>query len=196
MNHMTCLRRQRCRGITLVETAVSVLIVSMLVLASMQSLTSSFKSSQFSQNRSKGMFLAEQLLVELSLLPWRDPQNPATADTVGRDTGDPSNVTRRDQLDDVDDFDNWLESPVATRAGTSLSGVPAAWRRSVLVDNVSPTNPSSTVADNAGQGVRRLTVVVDDGLTELARLSVLVSSADAALRSASDQQRSLPNVSQ
>lgn len=181
-------------GITLAETSISVMIVGMLVVAAMHSLTSSLRSSRFTQDCLRATLLAEALIVEISLLPWQDPQNPSSASTIGRDSDDPSRVDSRSQLDDMDDFDEWVESPVASRTGSPLSGSDPQWSRTVQVENLSTADPGKVVADNAGQELRRLTVIVSDHQRELSRLSVIVSKEDQQIRSASDQQRCLPNV--
>lgn len=189
----TALEGRPARGFTLAETAMAVLLVSLLVVGSLQSLSASFQTHKFNQSRIRASFLAEQLLVEISSLSWSDPQAPATAGTIGRDTGDPSTVTRRDQLDDMDDFDDWSELPPATRTGSALAGI-TGLRRQVSVENISTADPTATVADNADTGIRRVTVMVDDNGTELGRVSALLTRVDSAMRSGIYEQRAIPNA--
>ncbi len=174
---------------------MAVLLVSLLVVGSLQSLSASFRTHKFNQSRIRASFLAEQLLVEISSLSWSDPQAPATADTIGRDTGDPSTVTRRDQLDDMDDFDDWSELPPATGTGSALPGI-TGLRRQVSVENISTADPTATVADNTDTGIRRVTVMVDDNGTELGRVSALLTRVDSTMRSGIYEQRAIPNAGQ
>ncbi len=182
----------RAHGFTLAETAMAVLLVSLLVVGSLQSLSASFRTHKFSQSRIRASLLAEQLLIEISSLSWSDPQAPATAGTIGRDTGDTEKVIHRDQLDDMDDFDDWIEQPPATRSGTLFTGTNAL-QRQVFVENISATDPTATVADDTDTGIRRVTVTIVEEGTELARVSALLTRTDLTMRSGVYEQRVVPN---
>lgn len=180
------------RGFTIAETALATLIVGMLVVGSLKSLSASFQTHKFSENRVRALFLAEQLLIELSCLSWSDPNGPASSGTIGKDTGDTTTVTRRDQLDDMDDFHNWSEHP-ATRSGVALTGT-SSLTRTVTVENISATDPTAAVAGNLNTGIRRITVVVTENNTELARLSTLLTLAENSLRASDADQPAVPNA--
>ena len=177
---------------TIAETALATLIVGLLVVGSLKSLSASFQTHKFSENRVRALFLAEQLLIELSSLSWFDPNTPASAGTIGKDSGDTSTVTRRDQLDDMDDFHNWSEQP-KSRSGVALTGT-STMTRAVTVENISATDPTVAVAGNVNTGIRRITVIVTENGTELARLSTLLTSADNTLRAGVFEQPSVPNA--
>jgi hypothetical protein len=177
---------------TIAETALATLIVGLLVVGSLKSLSASFQTHKFSENRVRALFLAEQLLIELSCLSWIDPDGPASAGTIGRDTGDPTTVTRRDQLDDMDDFHNWSEQP-KSRSGVALTGT-STMTRTVTVENISASDPTVAVAGNVNTGIRRMTVIVTENGTELARLSTLLTSSDNTLRAGVFEQPSVPNA--
>ena len=185
-------RRARRSAFTIAETALATLIVGLLVVGSLKSLSASFQTHKFSENRVRALFLAEQLLIELSCLSWFDPDKPASAGTIGKDTGDPSTVTRRDQLDDMDDFHNWSEQP-KSRSGVTLTGV-STLIRTVTVENISTSDPTVTVAGNVNTGIRRLTVVVTENGNELARLSTLLTNSDNSLRAGISEQPVVPNA--
>jgi hypothetical protein len=185
-------RRARRSAFTIAETALATLIVGLLVVGSLKSLSASFQTHRFSENRVRALFLAEQLLIELSCLSWFDPDKPATAGTIGKDTGDPLTVTRRDQLDDMDDFHKWTEQP-KSRNGVTLTGV-STLIRTVTVENISLSNPTVKVAANVSTGIRRLTVVVTENGTELARLSTLLTNSDNSLRAGISEQPVVPNA--
>jgi|GEM_PF-1133112 len=177
---------------TIAETALATLIVGLLVVGSLKSLSASFQTHKFSENRVRALFLAEQLLIELSSLSWFDPNTPASSGTIGKDTGDTVTVTRRDQLDDMDDFHNWTEQP-KSRGGVALTGT-STLTRSVTVENISATDPTVAVAGNVNTGIRRMTVIVTENGTELARLSTLLTSSDNTLRAGVFEQPSVPNA--
>ena len=177
---------------TIAETALATLIVGLLVVGSLKSLSASFQTHKFSENRVRALFLAEQLLIELSSLSWFDPNKPTSATTIGKDTGDTATVTRRDQLDDIDDFHNWSEQP-KSRSGVALAGT-STMTRTVTVENISAADPTVAVAGNVNTGIRRMTVIVTENGTELSRLSTLLTSADNALRAGVFEQPSVPNA--
>ena len=177
---------------TIAETALATLIVGLLVVGSLKSLSASFQTHKFSENRVRALFLAEQLLIELSSLSWFDPNKPNSASTIGKDTGDTATVTRRDQLDDMDDFHNWSEQP-KSRSGVALTGT-STLTRTVTVENISASDPTVAVAGNVNTGIRRMTVIVTENGTELARLSTLLTSADNATRAGVFEQPSVPNA--
>lgn len=177
---------------TIAETALATLIVGLLVVGSLKSLSASFQTHKFSENRVRALFLAEQLLIELSSLSWFDPDKPASATTIGKDTGDTATVTRRDQLDDMDDFHNWSEQP-SSRGGVALTGT-STLTRTVTVENISAADPTVAVSGNVNTGIRRITVVVTENGKELARLSTLLTSADNSLRAGIFEQPSVPNA--
>lgn len=179
-------------GFTIVETALATLIVGLLVVGSLKSLSASFQTHRFSENRVRAVFLAEQLVIELSCLSWFDPNAPASAGTIGIDTGDTTTVTQRDQLDDMDDFHNWSEQP-KTRSGVALAGA-STLTRTVTVENISASDSTTVVAANINTGIRRITVVVVENGTELARLSTLLTSAENALRAGVFEQPAVPHA--
>ena len=183
--------RDRC-AFTIAETALATLVVGLLVVGSLKSLSASFQTHKFSENRVRALFLAEQLLIELSSLSWFDPNKPSSATTIGKDTGDTATVTRRDQLDDMDDFHNWSEQP-KSRSGIALTGA-SALTRTVTVENISATDPTVAVAGNINTGIRRITIIVRENGTELARLSTLLTNADNGLRAGVFEQASVPNA--
>jgi type II secretory pathway pseudopilin PulG len=180
------------RAFTIAETALATLIVGLLVVGSLKSLSASFQTHKFSENRVRALLLAEQLLIELSSLSWFDPNKPSSATTIGKDTGDTTTVTRRDQLDDMDDYHNWSEQP-RSRSGVALTGT-STMTRTVTVENISATDPTVEVAGNVNTGIRRLTVIVTENGTELARLSTLLTSAENGLRAGVFEQPSVPNA--
>ncbi|MFO1001551.1 MAG: hypothetical protein U0936_14515 [Planctomycetaceae bacterium] len=187
-----CHQPVRRSAFTIAETALATLIVGLLVVGSLKSLSASFQTHKFSENRVRALFLAEQLLIELSSLSWFDPDKPASASTIGKDTGDTATVTRREQLDDMDDFHNWSEQP-KTRTGVALTGT-STMTRTVTVENISAADPTVAVAGNVNTGTRRITVVVTENGTELARLSTLLSNAENTLRAGVSEQASVPNA--
>lgn len=186
-NRITLLLKRR--GITLAETALATFLVGILVVAALQSMGASLQTHEFAQSRVQAILLAEQLLAELSVLPWCE--DGQSSPTIGRESGETTGITRRNQLDDMDDFDGWTETP-ARRDGTVLTGT-TGLTRTVAVTNISSTDFITAVADNSDSGVRLITVVVLDASGELARTSSLFSRAELSLRATPLERRSVPN---
>jgi hypothetical protein len=92
----------------------------------------------------------------------------------------------------MDDFHNWTEQP-KSRSGVTLTGT-STMTRTVTVENISATDPTVAVAGNVNTGIRRITVIVTENGTELARLSTLLTSADNTLRAGVFEQPSVPNA--
>lgn len=185
-NRITLLKR---RGITLAETALATFLVGILVVAALQSMGASLQTHEFAQSRVQAILLAEQLLAELSVLPWCEDDQASP--TIGRESGETTGITRRNQLDDMDDFDGWKETP-ARRDGMVLTGT-TGLTRTVTVTNISSADFTTAVADDADSGLRLITVVVSDASGELARTSSLFSRAELSLRATLLEQRSVPN---
>lgn len=179
---------RRC-GITLAETALATFLVGILVCAALQSMGSSLQTHAFAKSRVKAVLLAEQLLAELSVFPWCE--DGQTSPVIGRESGETTGIVRRNQLDDMDDFDGWSESP-SKRDGTILTGT-SGQTRTVTINNISTTDFVTTVADDADSGLRLITVVVSDGTGELARSSALLSRSELSLRASRLEQRGVPN---
>lgn len=186
-NRITLLLKRR--GITLAETALATFLVGILVVAALQSMGASLQTHEFAQSRVQAILLAEQLLAELSVLPWCE--DGQASPTIGRESGETTGITRRNQLDDMDDFDGWKETP-ARRDGMVLTGT-TGLTRTVTVTNISSADFTTAVADAADSGLRLITVVVSDASGELARTSSLFSRAELSLRATLLEQRSVPN---
>jgi len=180
---------QNRRGITLAETALATFLVGILVCAALQTMGSSLQTHAFAKSRVQAVLLAEQLLAELSTLPWCE--DGQSSPVIGRETGETTGIDRRNQLDDMDDFDGWTESP-SKRDGSILTGT-SGQTRTVTINNISASDFVSVVADDADSGLRLITVVVSDHSGELARSTALLSRAELGLRASLLEQRGVPN---
>ena len=111
-------------GISLVEVVVSTFLVGMLLTASLVSVGAAARTSFATTENSDLMYLAQQLLEEISILPFEDPnQTPV----FGMESGE-SVSPARTQTDDIDDLANWSESPPKDRNGVNLLNY-SGWAR-------------------------------------------------------------------
>lgn len=140
-------RRARC-GFTLIEAMMSMVIVSILLVAAMRATGASgitqFKTAQ----QMTGRLLADGLINEILSLDYVDP---------GSATFGPEGGEIRGVFDDVDDFAGWTESPPQQRDGSTMPNL-AGWKRQVNVDRVVATNLSQVSASETG--AKRITVKV------------------------------------
>lgn len=148
--------RADCRrgGITLVEAVLSILIVSVMIVAALQSLGSAATADKIHASRRIGPALASQLMSEILVTAYEDDGD---SPVFGRENGEAG--SHRKKLDDVDDYDGWSSSPLKDKDGSTISGF-SGWTRAVSVQWVDPSNVSTVVA--AESGLKRIIVTVTD----------------------------------
>lgn len=115
------------RALTLVEVVMSTLVVSVTLVAALHAVGGARLAQQISDDRARAMTVAEDLMTEILQRAYVDPEGTGV---FGPDPGEDS--TRRATFDDVDDYEQWTESPPANRAGTALPGLDG-WERRVRV---------------------------------------------------------------
>ncbi|MCA9296920.1 MAG: carbohydrate binding domain-containing protein, partial [Phycisphaerales bacterium] len=147
---------RRRRGFSLVEATISLTIVSVMVLASMNAVSGAVESAQRGPQMHLATRLAEDLLHEITAQHYAEPTDTGTlpfADDPGeRDTGD------RSLFDDVDDYAGWSASPPEMKDGTAITRA-EGWTRSVKIDRLNASTFTSTTAET---GLKQITVVVTD----------------------------------
>ena len=145
-----------CRfGFSMAEILVSIVIVSGMLVAALNTLAAT-KTAQLSGGQDGiGHLLALDLMSEILPLPYADPdQTPA----MGLEAGESG--TSREAFDDVDDYDGWCADPPRYVDGTEVSGY-NGWKRCVVVEFAEPTNVTATALSD--KGVKRITVVASHG---------------------------------
>jgi len=161
----------RRRGISLVETMISMLIMAVMVVAALQTLGSSAVSRQTQLSQRRGPALARQLMSEILPNRYREPDDTPQ---FGRESGESS--SSRANYDDVDDYHGWSASAPKAPDATELSGL-SGWTRSVVVQYVDPDDLTTVVAND--QKVKRITVTVTDPQGRRFVLSAIRSSFGA-----------------
>jgi prepilin-type N-terminal cleavage/methylation domain-containing protein len=146
----------RRRGMTLAEVVISTLLVSVLMLAALGSVGTAAISYRTSAAQADGADVAGELLAEILAMSYADPQSPTNA--IGLDSGE-STSGNRVTLDDIDDYHGFSESTLRTRAAASIPNY-SGWSRSVVVERVSATDPSTTLSGGApDSGLKRIRVI-------------------------------------
>lgn len=129
------------RAMTLIEVLVSLVIVSVMLVAALQTVGATAGGRQIRAQRSLGVRLAEQLAGEILVAHFDEPDGGST--TLGRDGGEVDDD--RIAWDDVDDYDGWKSVPPRLKDGTTVDGA-VGWERSVVVKYVDPADPDVPVA--------------------------------------------------
>lgn len=178
-------------GFSLLEAVVATLLVGLLVVGSLRSLGAALQTHAVVQQEIRATMLAEQLLTEISAMPWFDPDGVASARTIGRDLNDPLQPTARAQLDDMDDFHLWTETPPTTVTGVPLPGGDRLTRQ-VSIFNLSAADARTRVAADVNTGLREIVVTVLQGYAVRARVSQILVQADQTLTSDLYQHPTIP----
>ena len=151
----------------MIEVAVSMVIVSVILLTAMNMVGAAGQSTRSMTDRGTGHLLAEQLMAEILAQAYEDPDEPAGS--FGRD-GFEDATTDRSYFDDVDDYDRWSSMPPEYKDGTTEPGYPQ-WKRRVDVDWVHPADAGMIVESNTG--IKRIVVTVKRDTVKVAELRAL-----------------------
>lgn len=149
-------RERRCRrGFSLIEAAVSVVIVGGVLVVALNTVAASKRTQYLTGTRGRGQLLAQALMAEILSQPFEEADAP---DSFGLEAGE--NSEKRDRYDDVDDYYKWSGSPPEDKDGQVIPGF-EGWTRTATVVWVNPWN-LTTVAW-APTGIKRITVTVKRG---------------------------------
>jgi prepilin-type N-terminal cleavage/methylation domain-containing protein len=159
-------------GFTLVEAMMSMLIVSILLVAAMRATGGSGLVQYRSAERTTARLLADGLMNNILALKYEEPtSSPAFGPEGGEST------ISKVGWDDVDDFNGWTESPPQDADGNVMTDL-AGWDRTVLVERLTATtNPWQTVGTETG--VKRITVTVHhNGRVAATRVAIRTKSPE------------------
>jgi prepilin-type N-terminal cleavage/methylation domain-containing protein len=141
------------RGLTLVEVTISLLVMSIMLVAALSMLGSAAKSRIVMASRQQGPILARQLMMEIVQNHYDSMTQPSS---FGPEQG--QNTGTRAAFDDVDDYDTWTECPPRDKTGNVLPNC-AGWTRVVQVCYAALVDPMGQPA-GSDQGLKRVTVTV------------------------------------
>ncbi|MEO8494722.1 MAG: type II secretion system protein [Planctomycetota bacterium] len=150
-------------GYTLVEVAVSTLIVSVLLVAAMNTAGYATRGQIDNKQRAQAKLIANAMLAEILELPY---QEPSGTPGFGPESGEV-----RATYDDVDDYKLFTESPPVDKQGAALAGG-TGLTHSVVVNYAEPDNLTAT--SSTDKGVKRIMVSVARGGTELVSITTVV----------------------
>jgi MSHA pilin protein MshD len=145
-------RRDRCGAFTVMEAVISTVIVTVMLVAALNTVGASRITQHKAVLVSRGRMFAESLMTEILEQSY---QNPTEPHVFGLEAGEAGPT--RAAYNDVDDYNGWSESPPVAKDGTALPNS-ANWNRTVTVEWVNPLDP--TQVSGAETGAKRITVVV------------------------------------
>jgi type II secretory pathway pseudopilin PulG len=128
-------RRTRRPGFTLIEAAVTTVIVGVGFVSMLELLAAGTMANKTGADLTTAMNLAGNVREAMTGLSYTDPTSPTH---WGPETGEGSVAA----YDDLDDFDGWTSSPnppIDARR-LSLGSDYAAWTQEVKVESVRPDN--------------------------------------------------------
>lgn len=169
---MSTFIRHRTRGFTLVEAAVSTVIVGTMVAAAVSVVGTAARGTSSERAIRQGQTLARAMMAEVLSTAYADPDG-GTA--FGLDSGE--SHANRTTLDDVDDFNGLSESWPTDHLGQPIPWA-KSWVREVSICNVAPAAPDTPVADNIRTGLKRVTVKVAGPDGRVSTMAALKSSAN------------------
>ncbi len=160
---------RRRRGLSLVEVAVSAMLVGVMLVAAMRSVGAVFRTRLIAFQRQQGETLAHELMAEILQAYYEEPDQPPGS--FGQDSGE-SGGGDRAAWDDVDDYNGWAASPPQSKDGTALPDADG-WARFVNVDRVTSPNPETRSFSDTG--LKRIEVEVASPSCETFTLKALRS---------------------
>ena len=143
------------KAFTLIEAVTSTLIVGILLSAALTAASSSAVAQYHASDRARGRFLGEALMSEILSQQYIDP---GSSPTFGPEVGEATSPASRVNFNDVDDYNNWTESPPQNKDGTVIPNF-TGWTRTVSVCWVSPADLTTPVL-TSDTNVKRITVTV------------------------------------
>lgn len=159
----------RRRAFSLAECAISLLLVSVVIVGAMNAVSITQRTRLTVQSERAGLELAQSLLTEIAQACYQEPTtNPGFGPEMGEWTG------TRSLYDDVDDYNFFWEMSPKDKDGTTISGY-SGWSRNAFVAWVNPIDPTGAPSFSE-TGLKRITVSVTDPKFQATTLVMLRAS--------------------
>ena len=163
--------RSRSRGFTLIEATISMVLVSVVLVAALSTVGASQRNEYKISQQCQGLHLAQGLMIEILQQAYVDPA--VSVDSLGPASSELS-TGNRSLFNDVDDYAGWSANPPRSKDGTTLTGF-EDWERRVEVHWVPADNMDTT--SNTSTGVKRIDVTVSCKGIPVASLSAIRTNA-------------------
>ena len=141
-------------GFTLVEAAVSIVIVGVMFVAALSTVGAAAQGRRLQAEWRRADTLARALLYEVQQAKYGSTGGtivPVVVLGVG--------VTDRSPLATLDDYNGLIDSPPRARDGSLLSDY-TGWSRTVTIDRVDPADPFGASTRSTDKGLKRISVSI------------------------------------
>ncbi len=169
--------RVRGAGFTLVEAAISIVLVSVLLVAALNTVASAKLGKQKTVERGRAHLLAQELMSEIMHQNYADPEDVGkidlrdpslTTSAIGLDSGESG--SNRSGYDDVDDYNGWTADPPQNKDGSVITNL-TGWKRIVAVERRMLADPTQLTATE--EGLKHITVQVERNGALIAQLEAI-----------------------
>lgn len=166
------------RGFTMVETVLASLLVSTVLISTLSLVGPVMRTTEHAEREIIAQRLADELIDEIAAQAFVDPEGDGDAEDIG--TNMDERTTRRNDFDDVDDYDKWIGFPPKEKDGSTKPGL-SRWARQVSVAHVLLKDLKTESTEITG--AKRITVQVVYNGTLLAEETIIRTSAWDEMRS-------------
>ncbi len=136
---------------TLVESVIAILIVSVVVVMALGSFGSIARGRRTASDNDIATALVQELVSQIAHMAYAEPTEPERFGPEASEQGG-----TRENFDDVDDYHQWSASPPQDNSGAALGHL-EGWRREVTVTRVRPSDLSPAGGES---GLKKFTVTV------------------------------------
>jgi MSHA pilin protein MshD len=157
------------RAFTLVEAAVSCVIVAVMLTAALTTASAAKARQQKAVDRQRGLFLAQSMMSEILDKAYVDPGPLPLFGPEAAEIGKPRSV-----YNDVDDYNGLNDTPPQYASGTPITGY-SRWSRVVKVEWVTSANLAVTSLTETN--LKKITVTVKKNGATVVELYALRSKA-------------------
>ncbi len=157
----------RRRAFTLVEMMIALILVSITLVAALNTVGASKLGLSKTADFQRGHLLAQDLMVEILQQDYADWIDGL--DSFGLKAAEAASGTRQ-LFNDVDDYHNWSATPPQYKDGTPMSDL-STWTRGVRVMWVNPDIPEQMAVINPGS--KSITVTVMHSGVQVAELTAI-----------------------
>ena len=167
----------RVTALSLVECVISIVLVSGVLIAALNTVGGAALARTQAADRSIGYMLGAALMTEILQTNYKEPD---TAVLFGLETGDVDAIGgTRTNWDDVDDYHNLSETPIERKGGRDYTDR-TGWRRTVRIDFVRRANVAQTTVSD--EGLKRITVTVTYLDVVAAQLTAILSDTEQSIK--------------
>lgn len=162
------------RAFTYIEVLLSVAILGFVLIPLLSQFYTGFQGNIVAELVTQSIDLADDLMEEIKSKRFDEnelPAEPVDPAAMGIDDGEISND--RGTFDDVDDYNNWQQSPPQSIDGTALNNF-SAFGRSVFVEYITISG-ADWISSTVTTYYKKITVIVTHPKINDRRLETIVS---------------------